>query len=295
MADADADLRPADDVVRGLLQPGRRRRVDLVLGRLGGHRARTARPSSARRSTTRACSRSTSTLADIRRERIALPLLRDERPELQVRELRRIVAERAGLARRHDRRARRRARLRRALAAEPPSRADRVRHRRRAAPPDGGPRRMTVTRDRLRLGRRSSCRPSSRSTPTSPAGSSPSSSAGQLEQAGFERAVLGLSGGIDSALVALPRRRGDRRRAAARASCCRTGPRRRRRAPTPRRSSRRSAARASSSTSAPMVDGYFGSETTAGRARAPTVSTPRRCGAATSRPGCGWPCCTTGR
>jgi NAD+ synthase (glutamine-hydrolysing) len=37
-------------------------------------------------------------LADIRRERIALPLLRDERPELQVRELERIVAERAGLA-----------------------------------------------------------------------------------------------------------------------------------------------------------------------------------------------------
>ncbi len=36
--------------------------------------------------------------ADIRRERIALPLLRDERPELLVRELERIVAERAGLA-----------------------------------------------------------------------------------------------------------------------------------------------------------------------------------------------------
>jgi NAD+ synthase (glutamine-hydrolysing) len=36
--------------------------------------------------------------ADIRRERIALPLLRDERPELHVRELSRIVAERAGLA-----------------------------------------------------------------------------------------------------------------------------------------------------------------------------------------------------
>jgi hypothetical protein len=33
---------------------------------------------------------------DIRRERIGLPLLRDERPELQVRELARIVAERAG-------------------------------------------------------------------------------------------------------------------------------------------------------------------------------------------------------
>jgi predicted amidohydrolase len=37
-------------------------------------------------------------LADIRRERIVLPLLRDERPELQIRELGRIVAERADLA-----------------------------------------------------------------------------------------------------------------------------------------------------------------------------------------------------
>lgn len=37
-------------------------------------------------------------LGDVRRERIALPLLRDERPVLQVRELERIVAERAGLA-----------------------------------------------------------------------------------------------------------------------------------------------------------------------------------------------------
>ncbi|HEV8402092.1 MAG TPA: nitrilase-related carbon-nitrogen hydrolase [Candidatus Limnocylindrales bacterium] len=36
-------------------------------------------------------------LADVRRERIALPLLRDERLELQVRELQRLVAERAGL------------------------------------------------------------------------------------------------------------------------------------------------------------------------------------------------------
>ena len=36
---------------------------------------------------------------DIRRERIALPLLRDERPELQVRELSRIVSERAGFTR----------------------------------------------------------------------------------------------------------------------------------------------------------------------------------------------------
>ncbi len=37
-------------------------------------------------------------LGDVRRERIGLPLLRDERPELQVRELTRIVAERAGMA-----------------------------------------------------------------------------------------------------------------------------------------------------------------------------------------------------
>jgi predicted amidohydrolase len=37
-------------------------------------------------------------LADVRRERIGLPLLRDERPELLARELGRIVAERAGLA-----------------------------------------------------------------------------------------------------------------------------------------------------------------------------------------------------
>ena len=36
-------------------------------------------------------------LADVRRERIALPLLRDERPELHVRELERIIAERAGM------------------------------------------------------------------------------------------------------------------------------------------------------------------------------------------------------
>jgi predicted amidohydrolase len=34
--------------------------------------------------------------ADVRRERIALPVLRDERPELQLRELGRVVAERAG-------------------------------------------------------------------------------------------------------------------------------------------------------------------------------------------------------
>jgi predicted amidohydrolase len=37
-------------------------------------------------------------LGDVRRERIGLPLLRDERPELHLRELRRILAERTGTA-----------------------------------------------------------------------------------------------------------------------------------------------------------------------------------------------------
>jgi predicted amidohydrolase len=37
-------------------------------------------------------------LADVRRERVALPLLRDERLELQARELSRVIAERAGFA-----------------------------------------------------------------------------------------------------------------------------------------------------------------------------------------------------
>ena len=37
-------------------------------------------------------------LEDVRRERIGLPLLRDERIELQARELGRVLAERAGLA-----------------------------------------------------------------------------------------------------------------------------------------------------------------------------------------------------
>ena len=36
-------------------------------------------------------------LADIRRQRIALPLLRDERPEFNVRELERVIARRAEL------------------------------------------------------------------------------------------------------------------------------------------------------------------------------------------------------
>ena len=37
-------------------------------------------------------------LAEVRRERVSLPLLRDERPELVAREWRRLIAERAGIA-----------------------------------------------------------------------------------------------------------------------------------------------------------------------------------------------------
>jgi predicted amidohydrolase len=37
-------------------------------------------------------------LGDVRRERVGLPLLRDERPELHLRELRRILADRTEMA-----------------------------------------------------------------------------------------------------------------------------------------------------------------------------------------------------
>ena len=132
-------------------------------------------------------------LADVRRERIALPLLRDERPELVVREWRRLIAERAGLAP--------------TSTAEPG--ADRAWTSRRGGAPRQTARMAAgdATRPRPTDGHRaeppcSTCRPSSPSTPTSPAGSSPSSSAASSSQAGFERTCSGLSGGIDSALVA---------------------------------------------------------------------------------------------
>ena len=52
-------------------------------------------------------------LDELRRARISLPLLRDERPEVQVRELARVVAERAGMALDSTAEQRRRARARR--------------------------------------------------------------------------------------------------------------------------------------------------------------------------------------
>ena len=99
VADADADLRAAHDLVRRVLQPGRRRRVDLVLGRLRGHRAdRRAgvqRPAVRRGPVLRRTSTSPTSAASAS----SLPLLRDERPGAASRaSWRRLVAERAGLA-----------------------------------------------------------------------------------------------------------------------------------------------------------------------------------------------------
>ena len=234
------DLRPAHDELRRLLQPGRGRRVDQLLGRLRGHRARRRRRSSARRSTTRTCTSWTSTWPTSAASGSRLPLLRDERPELEVRELDRIVAERAGLAPDDD--GDRRLRGETATAARmstarrstpcprpgghgPPKPAshrasERAGCRSRRAGRDRRARRghradvpgTAADADGRRAGRR--VRPPS---VTAPPFDLPTELAidtdvarrviaefirGQLRQAGFERAVLGLSGGIDSALVA---------------------------------------------------------------------------------------------
>ena len=92
------DVRPAHDLVRRVLQPRRRRRVDLVLGRLGGHLADRRRAVFSAPLFDEGLFCADIDLADVRRERISLPLLRDERPELVAREWRRLIAERAGLA-----------------------------------------------------------------------------------------------------------------------------------------------------------------------------------------------------
>ncbi len=200
--------------------------------------------------------------ADIRRERIALPLLRDERPEVQVRELERIVAERAGLAEEP---------MRRAIEPGGPD------HERPGA-------RWTV--------RRSSCPRSWRSTRTLPAGSSAASSAASSTRPVSSEPCWGCRAGSirRSSPTSLPRR-------SARTGCCacscRTAPRRRRRGRTPKPWSPTLAAPPRSSRSRRW------STASSGRTMA-TVPPDRRvtrrvhCAAATSRPGCGWPCCTTG-
>ena len=220
VADADADVRPADDLVRRVLQPRRRRRVDLVLGRLGGHRPERPGAVHARRCSRRACSRVDVPLADVRRERLTLPLLRDERPELRGP---RADADRrrAGRARaRHDRRRAgrgRRSTSRRATRSASRSGSGRGAGRRAGEPaePARGRRGGTAGDDRRR--RALFELPDELAIDTDVARRVIGQFIrGQLRQAGFERLVLGLSGGIDSALVAYLVRRGDR----ARSGCC---------------------------------------------------------------------------
>ena len=167
--------------------------------------------------------------ADVRRERIALPLLRDERPELQ--------RPRAGADRRRARG--HGARLDRRARAPSPGSTSRPATRRRSRSASGATRRH---RERGPAGLRAARR-SSRSTPTSRGGSSASSSAASSRQAGFERARPRAVGRHRLGARGVPRGRGDRRRAAAvRADAVPdvvAGVAR----PTPRRSSPRSAAR----------------------------------------------------
>ena len=115
---------------------------------------------------------------------------------------------------------------------------------------------------------------------------------GQLAQAGFERLVLGLSGGIDSGLVAYlvaeaigadkllcvlmpyrtssPASRGDAETIVADLGCT-----------------------SELVEITAMVDAYFGRDAEVG-AGGEACAMRRRSGAATSWPGCACPCCTTG-
>ena len=220
VADADADVRPADDVVRRVLQPRRRRRVDLVLGRLGGDRAERRGAVHGAAVRRRACSSSTSRSADVRRERIdaaaaprraaraAGPRADADRrragglapdttaddcaePGLDVAPRRAGPSEPIGF-REEPGEASGRGVARGAAAA-----AERRRRRRRTAPALFElPAELAIDTDVARRVIAEFIR-------------------GQLRQAGFERLVLGLSGGIDSALVAYLVRRGDRRGAPA--------------------------------------------------------------------------------
>ena len=199
VADAHADLRPADDLVRHLLQSRRGRRVDLVLGRLGGHR-----PERAGRLLRAALRRGPVHGRDRDRRHPA----RADRPAAAARRTAGAEGARAGPDRRRAGRAggrfdRRRRRRSRASTWPPPKRR---RSRSGSGPTASVARtRWTAAHDRDRTARathRSSCRPSSPSTPTSPAASSPSSSAASSSRRASSRLVLGLSGGIDSAVVA---------------------------------------------------------------------------------------------
>ena len=206
-------------------------------------------------------------LDEIRRARIGLPLLRDERLELEVRELERIVAERAGLA--VD------------TTAEPGAEPGLdVRPAGGLDPPTVSvafelPAELAIDTDVARRVIGEFIR-------------------GQLRQAGFERAVARAVRRDRFGARGLPRRRGDRPGAAAvRADAisdlvARVADRRRgrRRAARLRIRARRDQRRWSMATSAP---------TGRRRARRRAAARRARSGAATSWPGCGWPCCTTAR
>ena len=236
VAHAPADLRAADHELRRLLQPGRRGRVDQLLGRQRGDRAGRA-------------------------SRWSRAPLYDEAPGLRGRGARRRApgADRPAPPARRAPGAARRASW---SGSWPSGRTwRRTRRPTPAADADGRPPvsdgrgrspfelpRGAADRHRRRAARhRRFIR-------------------GQLRQAGFERAVLGLSGGHRLGARGLPRRGGDRRRAAALPADA-----------LPdlvaglaggRRGGRRaaSAARAALVDISPMVDGYFGTEADGARA-----------------------------
>ena len=153
--------------------------------------------------------------------------------------------------------------------------------RRRGRAGRGAAGRATTRRHR----RCSSCPTSSRSTPTSRGASSPSSSAASCARRASSGRCSGLSGGIDSALVAYlvaeaigaeqllcvlmpyrtssPASRGDAEEVVRRLGCA-----------------------SELVEITPMVDGYFGADGAPGAA-GPRASRRRRCGGATSWPGCG--------
>ena len=176
VADADAHVRAAHDLVRRVLQPGRRGRVDLVLGRVGGDLA-DRRPGVQRPAVRRG------------------PVLRGHRPRRR--------APRAHLAAAPARRAAGARRPRVAAARRRARGPGRGLHRGARAPAASMWRSTRHPSGERRHGP-GDVRPpeSSRSTPRVAQRLIADFIRGQLRQAGFERAVLGLSGGIDSALVA---------------------------------------------------------------------------------------------
>ena len=211
VADADADVRAADDVVRGVREP---RRASTSRSRSGAAR-RSSRPSGEPRVLgavlrrgpvpRRRRPRRTSAASGSRCRCCAT-----SGPSSRSRELARIIAERAGLA-----------------PTRPPSQARAgldvaPERRRRRSEPIGSHAGATATGDAVAdcrsttpAGRCSSCPTSWRSTPTSRAGSSPSSSAASCARRASSAACSGCRAGSTrrSSRTSSPRR-------SAPSSCC---------------------------------------------------------------------------